>query len=145
MRLALLLSFTFLFASHYASAQWQAIESPAGAEIRMFEQSGTRTFAATFTGLYYSDDEGNQWTNAFSGEYERGFVNVIQTAGPVVICRIRSLDTGDYHIFMSENNGDDWSDFPVPPSAGNNYSSLFFNGQIIIYQVYDVLFVSTDL
>lgn len=145
MRLALCLSFIFLFVSNYTAAQWQPIESPAGAEIRELVQSETHIFAATFSGLYYSEDGGSQWTNAFSGAFERGFVSVLQAAGPVVICRIRSAETGEYHILMSENSGDSWTDFPSPPSAGNNFSNLLFNGQIIIYQASNVLFVSTDL
>ena len=134
----------FLFASHFVTAQWQPLKSPSGAEIRSLEQSETRIFASTFSGLFYSDDGGSNWANAFSGPFERGFVSRIQVAGSVVICRIRSTETGEYHIFMSEDNGNEWRDFPLPSNAVN-FSNVLYNGQTLIYQSSQVLFVSTDL
>ncbi len=145
MRSTLLLGLTLFFASNYAHAQWQPIESPAGAEMHSLVQSGTRTFVSTLSGLYYMEEGDNQWTRAFSGEYERGYASVIQTAAPIVICRVRSTETNDFHIFISENNGDDWTDFSLPPGVGSNFTRLLFNGQTIIYQISNVLFVSTDL
>ena len=145
MRLAVLLS-CFLFVSPCVYAQWQAVKSPVGAQIRELQASDTRIFAATFSGLYFSDDGGLHWTNAFSGPYERGFVNNLQVVGPVVICRIRSLETGDFHIFISENSGDDWRDFPLPNGGSSLFRNLAYNGQALIYQVAGtVLFVSFDL
>lgn len=145
MRLAVLLSLTLLFTTHSAFAQWQPIESPSGAQIRDVVESGPRIFASTYSGLYYSDDNGTQWTNAFSGPYERGFVSKLIAVGSVVICRIRSLETGDYHIFLSENNGEDWRDFPEP-GPGSVYRNMHYNGETLIYQVAGtVIFVSSDL
>ena len=147
MKLASLPLIIFLFSAQLAFAQWQPITSPFGAQFRDLVPSESRVLVSTYSGLFYSDDNGTTWTNAFSGPYERGFVHTLRAAGPIVICRISSRETGEFHIFLSENNGQDWRDFPLPPGSElGTFRNLEFNGQTIVYQVNGtVLFVSSDL
>ncbi|MEL7251879.1 MAG: hypothetical protein AAFO03_25910, partial [Bacteroidota bacterium] len=145
MKSPLLLSLVLLFFSKHAIAQWQPITSPGGAEIRNLVQSDDRVFASTFSGLYYTDNGGDVWINPFSGEFERGFIEELQVANTVVICRIRSTTTNELQSFISENGGESWQIFPPPPAAGNGFSSIYFNGQTIIYRTANDLHISTDL
>lgn len=47
-------------------SQWQPLENPPGFEPRDLAMANGRIFAATAAGSYYSD-EGESWTNCFSG------------------------------------------------------------------------------
>ncbi|MEL6970609.1 MAG: hypothetical protein AAFO02_10590, partial [Bacteroidota bacterium] len=116
MKLTTLPFLILLFTAHLAFAQWQPINSPSGAQFLDLVQSESRIFASTYSGLFYSDDNGTSWTNAFGGGYERGFVSTLRAVGSVVICRIRSRETDEYSVFISENSGDDWRELSEPGS-----------------------------
>ena len=140
---ALLIAFLFMLPSLLHS-QWQPLESPPGTDPLGLVESDGRIFARTTSGLYFSDDQGDSWTNSFSGGLERGFTSFVQAAGQTVICRIQPVQGGDYQILISNNNGDSWSLLPLP--EGTNYRSLAFNGEVIIYRSIPLsIYLSYDL
>ncbi|MEL6833089.1 MAG: hypothetical protein AAFP77_08860 [Bacteroidota bacterium] len=146
MKLAILPLTILLFSAQLAFAQWQPLTSPSGAQFRDLVQSESRIFAATYSGLFYSDNNGTSWTSAFGGGYERGFVSTLRAVGSVVICRIRSRETNEYSVFISENSGDDWRELSEPGASSSIFRNLHYNGESIVYQVAGtVVFVSSDL
>ncbi|MCB9273689.1 MAG: hypothetical protein H6564_06585 [Lewinellaceae bacterium] len=132
MKLPALLAIGLLVFPCLLRSQWQPLESPQGVEPHGLVIAGSRIFAATASGLYFSDDEGESWSNSFSGELARGDVGFVKAAGQTLICQIQPVQSSESLIFISSDGGDSWSALPLP--AGTVYGSLEFNGTAIIYR-----------
>lgn len=137
MKLSVLLVLCLLLIPFLLQSQWRPLESPSGSEPRDLVMAEGRIFAATASGLYFSDDEGESWANCFSGELERSFIISVRAEGQTVICRIRPLDNSDIKIFISNDLGESWAPLPLP--ATTPYRGLYFNGEALIYETLDLI------
>lgn len=143
MKQLLLFSICSLF-SFGLMAQWQAIQSPDGGAVRDLEMAGDRLFVASNAGLYYSDDMGSTWSHSFSEPYKRGSCSYIVTWGDTVLTRVKSFATNEYDYWMSENAGQHWQPFQIPPFANNVYN-VHHSNEVLAVHLGVVLLFSSDL
>ena len=83
-----------------AEAQWMQTAGPYGGQIRALAVSGTGLFAGTNGGVFFSSDDGMNWS-------ARGLANMTVSALAVDGAKLYAGGDG---VFQSTDNGTSWSD-----------------------------------
>ncbi|TXF88307.1 T9SS type A sorting domain-containing protein [Neolewinella aurantiaca] len=126
------------------SAQWEAIDNPAGVTARNIVDLGERLLIATPDGLYQSTDSGENWTRVFTGALERGLVSDLIADGENAIVRVENVETGEYQILTTNNGGAAWRHVTLSPSINSLYRGMIYNGETILYRSSQQTYVSYD-
>jgi phage pi2 protein 07 len=125
----------FLFFSNTTVAQWQPTEGINGAEIRCNVTVGSNIFVGTRSGIYISNDNGNNWSST---------ANILSTY-PILSLAYNgtTLFAGTYDgIAISTNNGNTWTILPQPDLV--NVQSIAFSGTNIFVGTRKGVALSTD-
>jgi len=90
-------------------AQWVKLSGPYGKSVNCLEIIGTNLFAGTSNGLFFSSDNGNNWTSANNGLPL--YVTSIAALGTNIFAGTfnDSVNTLGNGIFLSTNNGTSWT------------------------------------
>ena len=135
--------FLFFLVATTLFAQWQPFDGPYGTTARSLAKCGNALLADTNGGLYYSLDEGENWSLALRGAVSRGFVSDLKSDGNNAIVRINNTETGEYEHFISTDGAESWGRLNLPDSF-NGYRGMAFNGEVILYRTIIAGYVSYD-
>jgi hypothetical protein len=127
--------------SNSSSYTWNPL--PSLQEIVALDGSGTNLYAATFSSVYTSSNNGTSWTNISTGFPSRSNgpeIDAIAVIGT-------NIFVGDYQngLYMSPNNGATWSMVSIntPRGFGIGCGSVVVNGTTI-YALINATMGSTD-
>ena len=107
----IIIAILFFFAPHPAYTQWVQT-SLTNTTVQAFAVSGTNFFAATYSGVYLSTDNGTNWS-AMNAGLTNLYIHSLAVSGTNLFAGTR--DSG---VFLSTNNGISWT--PVNSGLTNN-------------------------
>lgn len=108
------------------SAQWKALNTTFGSEIRALAKSGNTLFAATNGGgIYYSADSEQNWVQKNSGLTNLKVYSLAVNSTTIL------AGTYGNGVFISNNNGDSWSATASGITVPYIYSVAFMGSNIL--------------
>jgi uncharacterized repeat protein (TIGR01451 family) len=129
-----LFALAFLLAGQPVSAQqWEPTNGPYGGGYAVY-QNDTYVFASSANGIYRTTDGGLNWEKASSGLPEHLSTHLISVVGEHLLALQASQN---YFlvplIYISHDNGDSWTEVPLPTPA-TQLGYIAFDGQTITAQ-----------
>ena len=127
-------AFAFLLTGQPVHAQqWEPTNGPHGGGYAVF-QNDAYVFASSANGIYRTTDGGLNWEKASSGLPEHLSTHLISVVGEHLL----ALQASQNYllvplIYISHDNGDSWTEVPLPTPA-TQLGYIAFDGQTITAQ-----------
>jgi photosystem II stability/assembly factor-like uncharacterized protein len=126
--------FLFFLINTSSFAQWEAMEGPFAGSASLPVSSGGALYVTSNTGIYKSDNDGDNWYCISDKNSTLGYARNLQVLGnTMAVIQIENIPglSYDFGLYLSWDAGQNWKYIPLPLADPYTFEVLLMQDKVI--------------